>query len=162
MSTSPAAYAGFDRMPIGKEWRPGRAGRELTDTDPWSGEVLTRIPLANAADVEAAYLSAEAAQPGWAALMPAERAAVMRRAADVLDARHEEIAGWVVRESGGTIGKVEIELGVVRAGFLEAAGMPHHMEGRIVPSDIPGKENRVYRQPAGVVCLISPWDFPCT
>jgi hypothetical protein len=52
MSTSPSAYAGFDRMPIGSEWRPGRAGRELTDTDPWSGDVLTRIPLANAADVE--------------------------------------------------------------------------------------------------------------
>jgi aldehyde dehydrogenase (NAD+) len=160
MSTSPTAYAGFDRMPIGDHWRPGRAGRELTDSDPWSGEVLIRIPLANAADVEAAYMAAEAAQPEWAALVPSERAAVMRRAADVLDARHEEIAGWVVRESGGTIGKVEVELGVVRAGFLEAAGMPHHMEGRILPSDIPGKENRVYRRAAGVVCLISPWDFP--
>ena len=38
--------------------------------------------------------------------------------------------------------------------------MPHHVEGRILPSDIPGKENRVYRVPVGVVCLISPWDFP--
>jgi len=160
MNTSPAAYAGFDRMPIGDDWRPGKAGRELADADPWSGEVLTRIPLASAADVEAAYAAAEVAQPGWAAALPAERAAVMRKAAGILDARHEEIAGWVVRESGGTIGKVEVELGVVRAGFLEAAGMPHHMEGRILPSDIPGKENRVYRRPVGVVCLISPWDFP--
>ena len=70
MSTSPAAYAGFDRMPIGDDWRPGRAGRELTDTDPWNGEVLTGIPLANAADVEAAYAAAEAAQPEWAARCP--------------------------------------------------------------------------------------------
>lgn len=160
MSATSAAYDGFDRMPIGDSWRPGTAGRELTDTDPWSGEVLTRIPLASTADVEQAYAAAEAAQPGWAAALPEQRAAVMRRAADILDARHEEIAGWVVRESGGTIAKVEVELGVVRAGFLEAAGMPHHMEGRILPSDIPGKENRVYRRPAGVVCLISPWDFP--
>lgn len=51
-------------------------------------------------------------------------------------------------------------LGVVRAGFLEAAGMPHHAAGQILPSDIPGKENRVYRRPVGVVCLISPWGFP--
>ncbi|HXT91099.1 MAG TPA: aldehyde dehydrogenase family protein [Trebonia sp.] len=48
----PAPYDGFDRMPIGGQWRPGSAGRELTDTDPWSGDVLTRIPLASAADAE--------------------------------------------------------------------------------------------------------------
>jgi len=160
MNTTPVAYGGFDRMPIGDTWRAGSSGRELVDTDPWSGAVLTRIPLASAADVEAAYAAAEAAQPGWAAMLPAERAAVMLRAVEILAARHAEIAGWVVRESGGTIAKVEVELGVVRAGFLEAAAMPHHMEGRILPSDIPGKENRVYRRPAGVVCLISPWDFP--
>jgi aldehyde dehydrogenase (NAD+) len=84
----------------------------------------------------------------------------MRAAAAVVTARHDELARWLRRESGGTVAKIEIELGVVRAGFLEAAGMPHHMTGRIVPSDIPGKENRVYRRSAGVVCLISPWDFP--
>lgn len=160
MIAIPAPYDGFDQMPISGQWRPGSAGRELTDTDPWSGEVLTRIPLASAADVTAAYAAADTAQRAWAAALPAERAEVMRRAAQILDARHAEIASWVIRESGGTVAKVEVELGVVRAGFLEAAGMPHHAAGQILPSDIPGKENRVYRRPAGVVCLISPWDFP--
>ncbi len=160
MTTKQAPYDGFDRMPIGGQWRAGAAGTELDDTDPWSGELLTRIPLANAADVAVAYAAAEAAQRDWANALPGERAAVMLNAARLLDERHAEIANWVVRESGGTVAKVEIELGVVRAGFLEAAGMPHHAEGRIVPSDIPGKENRVYRRPVGVVCLISPWDFP--
>ncbi len=92
MNTTPVAYGGFDRMPIGDNWRAGSSGRELADTDPWSGAVLTRIPLASAADVEAAYAAAEAAQPGWAAMLPAERAAVMLRAAEILDARHAEIA----------------------------------------------------------------------
>ena len=160
MTTNKAPYDGFDRMPIGGQWRAGAAGTELDDTDPWSGELLTRIPLANAADVAVAYAAAEAAQGDGANALPGERAAVMLNAARLLDERHAEIANWVVRESGGTVAKVEIELGVVRAGFLEAAGMPHHAEGRIVPSDIPGKENRVYRRPVGVVCLISPWDFP--
>lgn len=80
MNTTPVAYGGFDRMPIGDNWRAGSSGRELADTDPWSGAVLTRIPLASAADVEAAYAAAEATQPGWAAMLPAERAAVMLRA----------------------------------------------------------------------------------
>ena len=45
MRAIPAAYDGFDRMPIGDSWQPGTAGREVADTDPWSGEVLARIPL---------------------------------------------------------------------------------------------------------------------
>jgi aldehyde dehydrogenase (NAD+) len=160
MTVTTQVYGPFDRMPVGGSWRPGSAGHELADTDPWSGEVLARIPLAGPSDVEDAYAAAEQAQLDWAAALPEQRAAVMRKAADILRARHAEIASWVTRESGGTVAKVDVELGVVRAGFLEAAGMPHHMEGRILPSDIPGKENRVYRRPAGVVCLISPWDFP--
>jgi len=156
----PTEYAGFDTMPIAGTWRAGTAGDELVDTNPWDGAELTRIPQASVSDVEAAYLAAARAQPAWAAMPPAARAGVMRAAVDVLDRRHDEIAGWLLRESGGTLAKIEIELGVVRAGLLEAAGMPHHMEGRLLPSDIAGKENRVYRRPVGVVCLISPWDFP--
>jgi aldehyde dehydrogenase (NAD+) len=38
--------------------------------------------------------------------------------------------------------------------------MPHHVEGRIMPSDIEGKESRVYRRPVGVVAVISPWNYP--
>jgi aldehyde dehydrogenase (NAD+) len=153
-------YEGFDTMPIGDRWRPGGSAETLTDTDPWDGSTVAQIRLASVDDVEAAYAAASAAQTGWAATTPEERAAVMRRAAAILGTRHAEIAGWITRESGGTVAKVEIELGVVRAGLLEAASMPHHVEGRILPSDIPGKENRVYRGPVGIVCLISPWDFP--
>ena len=158
--TAPIPYAGFDTMPIDGHWREGATSEVLNDTNPWDGSTLTQIRLASASDVEAAYAAASAAQPGWAAALPEQRATVMRRAAHILDARHNEIANWIISESGGTVAKVEIELGVVRAGLLEAAAMPHHVEGRILPSDIPGKENRVYRRPVGVVCLISPWDFP--
>jgi aldehyde dehydrogenase (NAD+) len=153
-------YDGFDTMPIGDSWRSGSDGSVLTDLNPWDGSVLTKIPQASVSDVEAAYSSAAEAQRAWGAALPEERAAVMRNAADILGARHQEIAHWITNESGGTVSKVEIELGVVRAGLLEAASMPHRVQGRILPSDIPGKENRIYRQPVGVVCLISPWDFP--
>jgi aldehyde dehydrogenase (NAD+) len=153
-------YERFDRMPIGQDWKSGRSGKILTDYDPWSGAVVAEVPQADVRDVDAAYCAAEIAQQEWRRTGPEQRAAVMRSAADIILARHDEIADWVRRESGGTVGKIDIELAVVRAGFLEAAGMPHHLEGRILPSDIPGKENRVYRRPVGVVCLISPWDFP--
>ncbi|MCV7441163.1 aldehyde dehydrogenase family protein [Mycobacterium paraense] len=153
-------YPRFDTMPIGTRWRAGSAGKTRADTDPWTGETLTEIPQANADDLDEAYQAAAAAQAKWAARPPAERASVMRAAADVMTRRKEEIADWLVHETGGTVAKSELEWSMVRSVLWEAAAMPHHVEGKIMPSDIPGKESRVYRRPAGVVAVISPWNFP--
>lgn len=155
-----ADFGGFTAMPIAGTWRPGRSGKKGTDTDPWSGETITEIPLADAGDLDEAFRGAAAAQREWAAAAPAERAAVMLAAAAVMERRKEEITGWLVRESGGTVAKAELEWNLARAVLLEAASVPHHVTGLIMPSDIPGKESRVYRQPAGVVAVISPWNFP--
>ncbi|MFJ9371244.1 aldehyde dehydrogenase family protein [Nocardia sp. NPDC101769] len=157
---TPTPYSGFDTMPISGKWRGGASDAALTDTDPWSGAVLTELPTATTEDLDEAYAAAQAAQHDWADRLPGERATVMRAAADIMDARREEIIDWLVRESGGTLGKCAVEWAVARAGFHEAAALPHHAEGSIVPSDIPGKESRVYRTPVGVIALISPWDFP--
>ncbi|MEX5219566.1 MAG: aldehyde dehydrogenase family protein [Nitrospira sp.] len=153
-------YDGFDRMPLNGQWRGGRSGRVAEDRNPYSDDVLTRIPLANEQDLNEAYQSAAAAQPAWAATLPGERAAILRRAADIMDARKEEIVTWLIKESGSTRLKATIEWDSARAITLEAASAPYRVQGRILPSDIPGKENRVYRQPVGVVGVISPWNFP--
>jgi len=160
VTSAPAPYPSFTAMPIGEQWRAGHAGKVGTDTDPWSGDTLTEIPLADVDDLDEAFLVAEQAQRDWAARPPAARAAVMLAAADVMADRKEEITGWLVRESGGTRAKAELEWNLVRSVMLEAASMPHHVAGAIMPTDIPGKESRVYRQPAGVVAVISPWNFP--
>jgi aldehyde dehydrogenase (NAD+) len=147
-------------MPIGGQWRAGRAGKTSTDRDPWTGQALTEIPLGSPDDLDEAFRAGQRAQQDWAARPPADRAKVMLTAADVMAARKEEITGWLIRESGGTQAKAELEWNLVRSVMLEAASMPHHVTGLIMPSDIPGKESRVYRRPAGVVAVISPWNFP--
>jgi aldehyde dehydrogenase (NAD+) len=58
--------------------------------------------------------------------------------------------------TGSTRLKAHIECDLVISDLLEAASMPHHVEGRILPGDVPEKECRVYRQPVGVVGVISP------
>lgn len=58
----PAPYGDFDRMLIGGTWRHGSSEGKFTDTNPYSGAVLTEIPLSNAEDVDSAYQSAQAAQ----------------------------------------------------------------------------------------------------
>ncbi|MGE2724464.1 aldehyde dehydrogenase family protein [Mycolicibacterium pulveris] len=155
-----STYPTFDTMPIGDRWRAGSAGKTRQDTDPYSGDTLTEIPQADAHDLDEAYATAVARQRDWAVQPPAARAEVMRNAADVMAARKDEITGWLIRETGGTIAKAELEYGLVRSVLWEASSMPHHVEGRIMPSDIPGKESRVYRGPVGVVAVISPWNFP--
>ncbi|BBX18644.1 aldehyde dehydrogenase [Mycolicibacterium duvalii] len=156
MSTYPA----FDTMPIGTRWRAGSAGKTRASTDPYTGDTLTEIAQADEDDLNEAYRSAVDAQRDWADAPPGERAGVLRAAADVMTDRKDEIVDWLVRETGGTLAKAELEWSLVRSVMWEAAGMPHHVAGRIIPSDIPGKESRVYREPVGVVAVISPWNFP--
>jgi aldehyde dehydrogenase (NAD+) len=92
-------YSGFEGQYIDGDWRAGRKGTSLKDTDPYSGETLTEIALANAGDLDEAYQSAAKAQVAWAQARPGARAAVLRRAADIVEARREEIVNWLVRSS---------------------------------------------------------------
>lgn len=153
-------YGPFTSMPIGTRWRAGSSGEKRADTDPWTGETLTEIAQADAGDLDEAYDTASRAQREWAARPPSGRAGVLRRAADVMSWRKDEIIEWLVRETGGTLAKAELEWSQALAVLWEAASMPHHVEGKIMPSDVPGKESRVYREPVGVVAVISPWNFP--
>ncbi|MDB5355073.1 MAG: aldehyde dehydrogenase [Phycisphaerales bacterium] len=158
--TAPAPYDGFDKMLISGTWREGRSGRIAEDRDPYTNEVLVRIPQADQRDLDEANRSAAAAQTEWNAVLPRERAAVLTRAAEIMEERREEIVDWLIRESGSTRIKAGLELDYARGITFESATFPSWADGHIVPTDIPGKESRVYRQPVGVVGMISPWNFP--
>jgi aldehyde dehydrogenase (NAD+) len=160
MSEAPARYDRFDTMPIAGKWREGSSETVRADRDPYTGDTLVEIRQADAEDVDAAYGAAKEAATSWRESAPGERAAVMTRAAAVLDAREEEVVDWLVAEAGSSQVKARAEVQAVRAVFLQSAGIPHRIAGRILPSDTPGKENRVYRRPVGVVTVISPWNWP--
>jgi aldehyde dehydrogenase (NAD+) len=153
-------YDGFDTMPIGAKWRAGKSKDTLCDRNPFTGETILEIVQANEGDVDEAYMRARAAQPEWAAAPPSARATVMQKAAQVMQARRDEIIGWLIAESGSTRLKASLEWDAVHAVMLQAAAMPYMVEGAILPSDIPEKECRVYRKAVGVVGVISPWNWP--
>lgn len=156
----PAPYAGFVYMPIGGDWQYGSGQKTLKDRNPFSGEMLVEIPSADRNDIDAAYRGAAEVQRSWGDALPGERAAVMRAAAAVMEARREEIVGWLVRESGSTRIKANLEWNAAHGVLFEAGMLPYMAKGQIVPNDIPGKESRVYRKPVGVVGVISPWNWP--
>lgn len=145
---------------VAGQWRNGRSSRILTVTNPYDDTELAALQLADAQDLDEAYRSAETAQRAWAAEAPAVRQKVMLRAAALLEERREEIVDWLVKESGSTVGKASMEVAAAVGITLEAASFPARVHGRISESNNPGKENRIYRRPLGVVGVISPWNFP--
>ncbi|MCK0509658.1 aldehyde dehydrogenase family protein [Aromatoleum buckelii] len=153
-------YQNLELQPIAGQWRAGSAERNLDVTDPFTGETLLSLPMASCEDLDQAYHAAQKAQAEWAAMGPSARGDVMRRAVEIFDERKEEIIHWVIRESGSTHIKAEIEWASARAITVESASLPSRVHGRILPSDVPGKESLVYRAPLGVVGVISPWNFP--
>lgn len=153
-------YSGLDAVFIGGAWREGRTGKRKPDRSPWTGEVLLGSSLANAQDVDEAYQLALEAQREWWALVPQARAAVLGRAVELMDRRKDEIVDWIVRESGGTQSKGQLEWMLARSITQEASSFPFRMAGEILPSSIPDMESRVYRNPLGVVTVISPFNFP--
>ncbi len=156
----PQPYDQFDLLPIAGSWRQGRSEHRLADTNPFSGDVLLEIKQADRDDVDAAFAAGARAQTAWAVSTPAVRAQVFRRAAGVMEARRSEIVEWLIKESGSTRLKANLEWEVTHTVMLWATSVPHAVEGRSVSSDIPGKENLVMRKPVGVVGAISPWNWP--
>lgn len=158
--TNKPAYQNLQLQPIAGQWRTGRAERSLDVIDPFTQEQLLSLPMANRDDLDEAYRAAQQAQTAWSAMGPTARGDIMRRAVAIFDERKDEIISWIIRESGSTRIKAEIEWASARAITLESASLPGRVHGRILPSDVPGKESRVYRMPLGVVGVISPWNFP--
>lgn len=156
----PQSYSGFDCLAIAGEWRPGHSSRILVDRNPYDGAELLQIRQGDRDDLEAAYRLAAATQAVWATELPSIRAAVMRRAAEILDVRREEIISWLIREAGSTRLKASLEWASTHAILEWATAAPYLTEAPILPTNMRGKEGQVRRKPVGVVSMISPWNWP--
>ncbi|MGD9484625.1 aldehyde dehydrogenase family protein [Streptomyces sp. TRM70308] len=145
---------------IDGEWRPGTGSWDLIDFNPYNGEKLCSITVATAGEIDQAYRAAERHQPGWAATNPYARRLVFERAIRLVEEREAEITDLIVTELGGTRLKAAFELHLAKEFLRAAMSVALGAEGRILPSPVEGKENRVYREPVGVVGVISPFNFP--
>ncbi|MEU2714612.1 aldehyde dehydrogenase family protein [Streptomyces sp. NPDC007205] len=145
---------------IDGEWRPGTGSWDVIDFNPYDDEKLASITVATAGEVDQAYRAAARAQKQWAATNPYARRAVFERALRLIEDREQEIADLIIAELGGTRVKAGFELHLAKEFLRESIHLALRPEGRILPSPVDGKENRVYRVPVGVVGVISPFNFP--
>ncbi|MDF3288778.1 aldehyde dehydrogenase family protein [Streptomyces silvisoli] len=145
---------------IDGQWKPGSGSWEIIDFNPYNGEKIASITVATVAEVDQAYRAAERAQKEWAQVNPYTRRLVFERALRIVEDREHEITEIIIDELGGTRVKAGFELALTKDMFREAMHLSLRPEGRILPSPVDGKENRLYRLPVGVVGIISPFNFP--
>ncbi|WP_316780057.1 aldehyde dehydrogenase family protein [Streptomyces sasae] len=145
---------------IDGEWRPGTGSWDIIDFNPYDGEKLASITIAAVEEIDQAYQAAARTQKEWAATNPYARRAVFEKALRLIEEREAEITEAIIAELGGTHLKAGFELHLAKEFLRESIQWALRPEGRILPSPVDGKENRVYRVPVGVVGVISPFNFP--
>lgn len=145
---------------IDGEWRPGNGSWDIIDFNPYNGEKLAAITVATTEEIDQAYRAAERHQRAWAETNPYARRIVFERAVRIIEDREQQITEAIIAELGGTRLKAAFELHLAREFLRESIQLALRAEGRIMPSPVDGKENRVYRMPVGVVGVISPFNFP--
>jgi betaine-aldehyde dehydrogenase len=132
----------------------------LAVLEPATEEVLAEIPRAGADEADAAVARGKAAYPAWRAVGPADRARLLHRLADALAAEHERLSVLEARNAGKPIGDARGEMGMVVDTFRYYAGAVERNLGDTIP--VAGGVAMTFREPLGVVALITPWNFPLT
>lgn len=153
-------FTQLNKQYIGGEWKDGRGQKVLTDKNPYNGESIAEFRIANLQDIDEAYQAAARAKEEWDKVNPFTKRAILEQAIAYIEQHEKEITEIIIDELGGTRLKAAFEIGLVKDIIREAATFPLRMEGKILPSPVDGKENRLYRLPVGVVGVISPFNFP--
>ncbi len=143
---------------IDGEWVGGDPVANINPSD--TGEVVGEYARATAADTKAAIAAAKAAFPKWSRSGILERHAILRKAADEITARKDELGALLSREEGKTLPEGIGETLRAAQIFDFFAGECLRLAGEALPSVRPGVGVEVTREAVGVVGIITPWNFP--
>ncbi len=128
--------------------------------DPATDAPVARVPRGGAADARDACDAAARAFPAWRSRPARERALLLRRFADLVTERREDLARTMTREQGKPLSESRGEVAYA-ASFLEwASGEAERVYGETVPASTADRRILVLRQPVGVAAAITPWNFP--
>jgi len=133
---------------------------ELDVVNPASGEVLARVPLSGAADLDAAVAAAREALPEWRAVSTIARARKLFELRERLVARSDDLARSVTTEMGKTLVDARAEVARMIEMVECACAIPTTMQGRILEDVARNVDAETVRQPVGVCAAIVPFNFP--
>ena len=147
-------------MLIGGAATSAEGDRTFTRDDPFTGAAATTAPAASPADARRAADAAAAALPGWAAMAPAARRALLNAAADLMDAKADEFVALMTSETGATAPWGGFNVMLAANVLREAAAMTTQVGGDAIPANKPGTLAMALRRPVGVCLGIAPWNAP--
>ncbi|MEJ5945955.1 NAD-dependent succinate-semialdehyde dehydrogenase [Pseudokineococcus basanitobsidens] len=145
---------------VGGRWQDAADGATFDVTDPATGEVLTSVADAGADDARAALEAAAAAQAGFAAMAPQERADVLTRAFALMHERVEDLALLMTLEMGKPLAESRGEIAYAAGFFRHFAGEAVRVSGGYQVAPAGGSRHLVMKQPVGPCVLVTPWNFP--
>ncbi|SFN93427.1 succinate-semialdehyde dehydrogenase / glutarate-semialdehyde dehydrogenase [Pseudomonas sp. NFACC24-1] len=150
----------IESLLIDGQWSTGAHERQADVFNPATGEVIAKLSLASTADLDRALAAAQRGFQAWRKTSAYDRSKILRRAADLVRQRSDEIAALITLEQGKPLAEAK----------LEAFGAGDHIDwyaeegrrayGRVIPPRARGVRQTVLREPVGPVAAFSPWNFP--
>ncbi|MBB4102190.1 NAD-dependent succinate-semialdehyde dehydrogenase [Allorhizobium borbori] len=148
------------KLLINGEWRDAIGGRTLPVFDPATEEKIGTVAHAEKADLDAALASAAKGFEIWRETSAFERSKLMRRAADILRQRKDDIAVLMTLENGKPLEQSKIELANAADVIDWFAEEARRTYGQIIPPRFAGVSQMAIKFPIGPVAAFTPWNFP--
>jgi len=145
---------------IHNTWVASDNGALLAVDNPANEKIVAHVSAASAAQVNAACEAAALAQRAWRKLPSTERARHLHALADALVARKDAIGAALARESGKSLQDATNEAVYAAEITRYHAEWARRIEGEVIPSDTPGENLVLYREPIGVVACLIPFNYP--
>ncbi|WP_224450348.1 aldehyde dehydrogenase family protein [Haloprofundus salilacus] len=153
----PTEYGNY----IGGEWTESESGETFEVYNPADTKtVLAEYQSSTSDDAETAIQAAVDAQETWASTPAPERGAVLKRAADILDARKDELTETLTAEEGKTLGEAGGEVQRAVDIFHYYAEKARELGGTVKSASGENKQLYTKLEPLGTVSLITPWNYP--
>lgn len=157
LQTSVKSYENY----INGQWMESASKETFESINPAdTKDIVGKFQSSTKEDVDKAITSASKAFPGWAGVSPSKRAAILNKAADILESRVDQYGEELTREEGKILSaaKGEVKRSAQTLRYYAVEGLS--FTGETFPNDDPNMDVYTAREPLGVVSVITPWNFP--
>ncbi|MGV3553300.1 NAD-dependent succinate-semialdehyde dehydrogenase [Rhizobium sp.] len=145
---------------IDGQWKPSASGRTLPVINPATAKPIGTVAWADTHDLDEALAASVKGFQAWSRTSAHDRAKLMRRAADILRSRADEIATWMTLEQGKPLEQSRLET-LAGADIIDwFAGEAQRTYGQVIPSRAPDVIQMTLKLPVGPVAAFTPWNFP--
>src|SRR5437868_7262734 len=145
---------------INGNWKESKSTHWQDVVNPATGEVIAKVPLSDAAEVNATIEAAAAAYPEWRRTPAEDRIQPLFKLKQLLEEHVDDIARIITQENGKTLGEAKGEMRRAIENVEVACGIPTMMQGYNLEDVARGIDEIMIRQPLGVVAAITPFNFP--